>query len=90
MHVNDDSKQLVTSMCTTCRRLTFMVLQVVSLDKMVDMLSDVKLQPTKILVAICGLLQTLMSLNKAIKEKDVTHSISSGFSEKVWCIDLQY
>ncbi|GJU96059.1 serine/threonine-protein kinase ATM isoform X1 [Tanacetum coccineum] len=55
---------------------------VVSLDKMVDMLSDVKLQPTKILVAICGLLQRLMSLNKAIKAKDVTHSINPGSSEK--------
>ncbi|KAI3684521.1 hypothetical protein L6452_33745 [Arctium lappa] len=55
---------------------------VLSLDNMVDMLSDVKLQPTKILAAICGLLQTLMPLNKVPKEKDLTHSIKSGSSEQ--------
>ncbi|CAI9281806.1 unnamed protein product [Lactuca saligna] len=42
---------------------------VISLDNMVDRLSDVKLQPTKVLTAICGLLQTLMS-NKVTKERN--------------------
>lgn len=55
---------------------------VLSLDNMVDRLSDVKLQPTKILTAICGLLQTLMS-NKVTKEKNLGHSIKSGLSEQV-------
>ncbi|XP_024973398.1 serine/threonine-protein kinase ATM isoform X4 [Cynara cardunculus var. scolymus] len=55
---------------------------VLSLDNMVDRLSDVKLQPTKILAAICGLLQTLMSLNKVPKEKELTRSIKSGSAEQ--------
>ncbi|KVH98208.1 Armadillo-type fold [Cynara cardunculus var. scolymus] len=56
---------------------------VLSLDNMVDRLSDVKLQPTKILAAICGLLQTLMSLNKVPKEKELTRSIKSGSAEQL-------
>ncbi|KAL4556677.1 hypothetical protein LXL04_034833 [Taraxacum kok-saghyz] len=52
---------------------------VLLMDNMVDMLSDVKLQPTKILTAICGLLHTLKS-NKGTKEKNLSHSISEqGF-----------
>ncbi|KAL4583368.1 hypothetical protein LXL04_007939 [Taraxacum kok-saghyz] len=53
--------------------------QVLLMDNMVDMLSNVKLQPTKILTAICGLLHTLKS-NKGTKEKNLSHSISEqGF-----------
>ncbi|XP_023765032.1 serine/threonine-protein kinase ATM isoform X1 [Lactuca sativa] len=64
---------------SSCQGFSDMVL---SLDNMVDRLSDVKLQPTKILTAICGLLQTLMS-NKVTKEKNLGHSIKSGLSEQV-------
>lgn len=65
-----------------------MVLQVLSLDKMVDMLSDIKLHPAKILAAICSLLQTLTSLTKVQKEKDSTNSTNLGLSEQVLCTNL--
>ncbi|KAI3512910.1 hypothetical protein L1887_20232 [Cichorium endivia] len=64
---------------SSCRGFSDMV---ISLDNMVDKLSDVKVQPTKILTAICGLLHTLMS-NKATKEKHLTHSNKTGLSEQV-------
>ncbi|KAK9073522.1 hypothetical protein SSX86_007846 [Deinandra increscens subsp. villosa] len=55
---------------------------VLSLDKMVDMVSDIKLHPTKILAAIRGLLQTLMSLNKVRMEKVPTKLNNLGLSEQ--------
>ncbi|KAJ0603861.1 putative non-specific serine/threonine protein kinase [Helianthus annuus] len=64
---------------SSCQGFSDMVL---SLDKMVDMLSDIKLHPTKILAAICGLLQTLKSLNKVRKEKDPASYINSVLSEQ--------
>ncbi|KAI3807033.1 hypothetical protein L1987_22953 [Smallanthus sonchifolius] len=64
---------------SSCQGFSDMVL---SLDKMVDMLFDIKLHPTKILAAIRGLLQTFVSLNKVRKEKDPTNSVISGLSEQ--------
>ncbi|KAL8261037.1 hypothetical protein R6Q59_025086 [Mikania micrantha] len=64
---------------SSCQGFSDMVL---SLDKMVDMLSEIKLNPAKILAAICGLLQSLMSLSKVRKAKDPTIYFNSGLSEQ--------
>ncbi|KAK1427643.1 hypothetical protein QVD17_16334 [Tagetes erecta] len=64
---------------SSCQAFSDMVL---SLDKMVDVLSDIKLHPAKILAAICSLLQTLTPLNKVQKEKDSTNSTNLGLSEQ--------
>ncbi|XP_071734165.1 serine/threonine-protein kinase ATM [Rutidosis leptorrhynchoides] len=56
---------------SSCHKFSDMVL---ILDKMVDYLTDLKLQPTKLLAAICGLLQTLMSLNRMSNEQNLADS----------------